>query len=57
MKALATTTGVNRCALIALPNASPSTTAGRKATNTFSVKRRARGSLPRPAAVSRSRCQ
>ena len=31
MKVLATTTGVNRCALIALPNSRPSTTAGTKA--------------------------
>ena len=57
MKALATTVGLNRCALMALPKSSPSTTAGTKAMSTFSVKRRARGSEPRPAAVSRSRCQ
>jgi hypothetical protein len=43
MKVLATTTGVNRCALISLPNTSPSTTAGRKPISTLSAKRRALG--------------
>ena len=45
MKAIATGTGLNRCALIILPNARPSTTAGRKATSTLTTKRRARMSL------------
>ncbi|OQC06353.1 MAG: hypothetical protein BWX79_02107 [Alphaproteobacteria bacterium ADurb.Bin100] len=39
MKVLATTTGVNRCALIALPNSSPRMTAGMKAISTLTVKR------------------
>ena len=43
MKVVATTAGVKRCALIALPNSRPSTTAGTKAIATLSAKRRARG--------------
>ena len=43
MKVLATTAGVNRCALIALPNRRPSITAGRKPISTLSTKRRAFG--------------
>jgi hypothetical protein len=43
MKVLATTVGVNRWALMALPNSRPSTTAGRKAISTLSAKRRAFG--------------
>jgi DNA-binding transcriptional regulator YhcF (GntR family) len=52
MKVLATTTGVNRCALMALPNSRPSTTAGRKATSTLSTKRCAfsRSAAPRRCA-------
>ena len=57
MKVLATTSAVNRCALIALPNNRPSTTAGRKPIATFSTKRRACGWLGSCSTVSRSRCQ
>ena len=57
MKVLATTTGVKRCALIALPNSSPSSTAGTKAISTFNAKRRAFASSARPTIVSRRRCQ
>jgi hypothetical protein len=52
MKVLATTTGVNRFSLIALPSSSPSTTAGRKPISTLSTSRRAlgwRGSATRVA--------
>ena len=49
MKVVATTAGVKRCSLTALPNSRPSTTAGTKAIATLSAKRRARASLPRPA--------
>ncbi|MNT26295.1 hypothetical protein D3C72_1618570 [compost metagenome] len=43
MKVLATTVGMNRCALIILPNKRPSTTAGKKPMTTFSASRRALG--------------
>ena len=39
MKVLATTAGVNRCCLMALPNSRPSTHRGRKAISTFRAKR------------------
>jgi hypothetical protein len=38
MKVVATTTGVNRWALMALPNSKPITTAGKKAISTLSRK-------------------
>ncbi len=37
MKVLATTSAVNRCALMALPASRPSTTAGKKAMSTLSA--------------------
>ena len=57
MKVVATTCGVNRCALMALPNSRPSTTAGRKAISTFSVKRCACRLLGSATTVSRIFCQ
>ena len=48
MKASATGTAWNRCALIRLPKASPSTAAGMNATTRLTTKRCATGSLPRP---------
>ena len=57
MNVVATTCGVNRCALMALLNSTPITAAGRKPIATLSAKRRAFESEPRPAAVSRTRCQ
>ncbi len=57
MKVLATTTGVNRCSLMALPNSRPSSTAGRKPISTFSVKRCAWRWLGSATSVSRMRCQ
>ena len=57
MKVLATTTGVNRCALMALPNSSPRITAGMKAISTFSVKRCACRLVGSATTVSRSFCQ
>jgi hypothetical protein len=42
MKLDATTVGVNKCALMALPNNKPKITAGTKAMSTFKTKRRAK---------------
>jgi L-lactate permease len=53
MKVLATTTGVKRWALIALPNSSPRMTAGMKAISTLTVKRCACRLVGRAATVSR----
>ena len=41
IKAVATGTGANKCALIILPNNKPNTTAGKNATNKFKVNLRA----------------
>ncbi len=57
MNVVATTTGVNRCALMALPNSRPSTTAGTKPMNTFSAKRWACRSVGRATSVARIFCQ
>ena len=57
MKVLATTTGVNRFALIALPNSKPSTTAGMNAISTFSENCCACFSVGSATTVSRIFCQ
>jgi hypothetical protein len=57
MKVLATTSGVNKCALIALPSSKPSTTAGRKPMNTLRAKRCACGWVGSASSVSRIFCQ
>ena len=46
--AQATGTGAKRCALMTLPNAKPSTAAGRKATTRLTAKRCAAASLKIP---------
>ena len=48
MKAVATGTGANKCALIIFPNSKPSTTAGKNATNKFSVNFLADGCVLKP---------
>lgn len=57
MKDVATTVGVKRCALTALPTRRPITTAGKNAISTFSTNRRARDESPSAAAVSTRRRQ
>jgi len=54
---LATTTGVNKWALMALPNSRPSTTAGTKATSTFSTNCCACFSVGSATTVARIFCQ
>ena len=53
MKVLATTTGVKRCALMALPNSSPKTTAGTNPISTLSANRWAWRSVGRATSVAR----
>ena len=57
MNVLATTCGVNKCSLMALPNSRPSTTAGKNAISTFSAKRCACRLLGSEATVLRIFCQ
>ncbi len=57
MNAVATTVGVNRWALMALPSNKPRTTAGTQPITTFRVKRCAWGCEVRPSSVARRRCQ
>ena len=57
MKVLATTTGVNRCALMALPNSRPSTTAGTNAISTLMTNCRALADVGKATAVARIFCQ
>ena len=51
MNAIATGTGLNNAALIALLNASPSTAAGRNATIRLTTNARAFGSDPSPSST------
>ena len=51
MNAIATGTGLNSAALIGLPNASPSSAAGRNATSRLTTNPRERASLARPRAT------
>ena len=57
MNVVATTTGVNRWALMALPNNKPITTAGRKAISTLSARRCACFCVGSATTVSRIFCQ